>query len=99
MANYQVTLSPATEKTASELCEIASREMLRLWEIKPRSLKKMFGANGPTEKQLRQWKDNMAKWNNQYRKACKDHEKYLPLANAEFYAAQQKETLARLDKL
>lgn len=63
-----------------------SREMTRLFRIKPSSIKKMFGTNGPTPEQKVKYDADVRAWNAAYRKASAMQKKQLAIDNAAFHA-------------
>lgn len=46
-------------------------EMAKLRSVQPSSIKKRFGKNGPSEKQMEEYQSEVKEWNRKYRAATK----------------------------
>jgi hypothetical protein len=71
-----------------EISRRLSALMLRIGElraVKPRPIKKLYGARGPSPEQLAAYKEDEKIWNRAYRRAQKAYKEGVVISNAKFY--------------
>jgi len=64
-----------------------SQKLSEMRKCKPRTIKQMFGSNGPTTEQLQTYNDRVKNWNREYRKLTQLHKKLLVISNEAFRKA------------